>query len=86
MAGLRIDGLTVTEAGGDGIYIGQVLNRNVTISNVTIAKSYRNALTVSNVIGLRVFNTVLSLTNGTASAHAVDRCVRDLGEILTSCL
>ena len=72
VAGLRINGLTVTAAGGDGIYLGQVLNRNVTIEHVTLTKSFRNALTVGNIIGLRVLHTVLSLTNGTAPMAGVD--------------
>jgi len=86
VAALTIQGLTIQEAGGDGIYIGQVRNYNVTISNVTVTKSYRNALTVVNVVGLRVLDTTLSLTNGTAPMAGVDfesdRCYSLMQDIL----
>ena len=72
LVGLKIEGLTIQGAGGDGIYLGQVINRNITISKVTITESFRNALTVGNVVHLRVMDTILALTNGTAPEAGVD--------------
>jgi hypothetical protein len=69
---LTIAGLTFEDAGGDGIYLGQVQNQDVVIRDVTVLRSFRNGLTVGNIKGLRVENVVLAQSNGTAPAAGVD--------------
>jgi hypothetical protein len=66
-----LDGLTVTETGGDGVYISNILgklgtpNRNITVRNCNLTGNYRNAMSVISVSGLNVQNTILALSKGT---------------------
>jgi hypothetical protein len=75
---LLIDGLTVTETGGDGIYVSNILgqlgtpNHNVTVLNCNLTGNYRNAMSVISVSGLRVENTILALSKGTPPQGGID--------------
>ena len=72
VANLTVEGLRIEQAGGDGIYLGQVRNFNISIRQVTIWKAFRNGLTVGNIEGVRVEDTVIGMTNGTAPMAGVD--------------
>ena len=73
-----LDGLTVTETGGDGVYVSNILgqlgtpNRNVSILNCNLTGNYRNAISVISVAGLRVENTVLAMSKGTPPEGGLD--------------
>ena len=72
VANLTVEGLRIEQAGGDGIYLGQVRNFNISIRQVTIWQAFRNGLTVGNIEGVRVEDTVIGMTNGTAPMAGVD--------------
>ena len=69
---VTLRGLTVTETGGDGVYISNILgqpgtpNRNISILNCNLTGNYRNAISVISVERLRVENTILALSKGTS--------------------
>jgi hypothetical protein len=73
-----LDGLTVTETGGDGVYVSNILgqvgtpNRNVSVLNCNLTGNYRNAMSVISVSGLRVENTTLALSQGTPPEGGID--------------
>jgi hypothetical protein len=73
-----LDGLTVTETGGDGVYISNVLgqlgtpNVNISVLNCNLTANYRNAMSVISVRGLRVTNTTLALSRGTPPEGGID--------------
>ncbi len=75
---ILLDGLTVTETGGDGVYISNILgqvgtpNRNITIVGCNLTANYRNAMSVISVDGLRVQRTILSLSKGTPPQGGID--------------
>jgi hypothetical protein len=73
-----LDGLTVTETGGDGVYISNILgqlgtpNYNVTVTSCNLTGNYRNAISVISVKGLRVEDTILALSKGTPPQGGID--------------
>ena len=73
-----LDGLTVTETGGDGVYVSNILgqvgtpNRNITVRNCNLTGNYRNAISVISVNGLLIENTVLALSKGTPPEGGID--------------
>lgn len=75
---VRLDGLTVTETGGDGVYISNVLgeigtpNHNITIANCDLISNYRNAISVISVDGLLIVNTTLAKSKGTPPQGGID--------------
>jgi hypothetical protein len=75
---ILLDGLTVTETGGDGVYISNPYSNvaipcsNVTISNCNLTGNYRNAISVISVDGLTVEHTTLALSKGTPPEGGID--------------
>jgi polygalacturonase len=74
---VQILGLALADGGGDGIYIagggpGRPASRNILIKDVVSEGNFRQALSVISVDGLRVEDTVLRGTEGTAPAAGVD--------------
>ena len=71
---VKVYGLTLTESGGDGIYLGtgNGPNRNVHIKDVICDKNYRQGISVINVDNLLIENCVLSNTKGTAPEAGID--------------
>ena len=57
-SGVLLDGLTVTETGGDGVYLSNILgdegtpNRDVLLSRMNLTGNYRNAVSVISARGL----------------------------------
>jgi poly(3-hydroxybutyrate) depolymerase len=73
---VRVFGLTVQDAGGDGFYIAdtylQNYSSNVLLEGVIADGSWRNGLSVISAIGLIVRNSTFSNTNGTNPQFGID--------------
>jgi hypothetical protein len=81
---ITVEGLTLRDSGGDGIYlgvrynkahnaaIGQPYNSNVTLCNVRCDNNRRNALSVISVDGLLIESCVLSGSFGTPPMAGID--------------
>lgn len=76
---VKIEGLTITETGGDGIYIGK-MNRNQTqhnctniiVKNLYLTHNYRQGISVISAIDLLIENCVIYGTKGTAPQAGID--------------
>ena len=86
---VRIQGLTLAESGGDGIYLGtaarNVPNKDIHIKDVVCDKNYRQGISVINAENLLVEDCVLSNTAGTAPAAGIDFEPNAAGERLVRC-
>ena len=73
---IKILGLTLTESGGDGIYLGTgkagVTNKDILIRDVVCDKNYRQGISVITAENLLIENTMLSNTDGTAPRAGID--------------
>jgi len=73
---LKILGLNIEDAAGDGIYIGASVagdvSGNVLIQDVTISNAFRNGISVIGVDGLVIDNTVIVNTGGTPPQAGID--------------
>ena len=78
--GIRVEGLTCTESGGDGVFIGGGRRidgkfyppENVTLRDVKCVRNYRQGLSVITVRGLLCENCDFSETGGTPPQSGVD--------------
>jgi len=72
---VKITGLTISESGGDGIYLGVskkgVTNKNVVIKNVICERNYRQGISVISAEYLLIENVILRDTAGTPPAAAM---------------
>ena len=73
---VKILGLTIKDAGGDGIMIGGMThssyNNGVLIKDVLITNAYRNAISIISAENLTIENAVLINTNGTSPQVGLD--------------
>lgn len=73
---VKVIGLTCTESGGDGIYLGTVkpgeTNKDIHIDQVTCHRNYRQGISVISAEDLTIENTTLSDTAGTAPQAGID--------------
>jgi len=73
---MKILGLTITESGGDGIYISTSktagTNKNITIKDVVCDNNYRQGITVNTAEDLLIENTVMKNTQGTNPEAGID--------------
>jgi len=73
---VRVQGLTLRESGGDGIYIGthpkQPYCRDVHIKDVTCEANHRQGISVITAQGLLIENCRLLATSGTAPQAGID--------------
>lgn len=73
---VKVYGLTLTESGGDGIYLGSGpngdTNKNVHIKDVTCARNYRQGISVITAEDLLIENTVMRDTAGTSPQAGID--------------
>jgi len=73
-----VEGIRVTNTGGDGIYIGPADSHvyadshAVTVRNVTVFNASRCGLGITGVVGLHVQNIIVSETHGASPESAVD--------------
>jgi len=75
---VRIEGLTIAETGGDGVFIRGAFGgspsfcENVTIRRVVCDGNYRQGVSVVSVKGLLIEDCVMKNTRGTAPAAGID--------------
>ena len=73
---VTIQGLTLTESGGDGIYLGAGNNhkpcQNITIRDVVCDRNYRQGISVISAENLLIENCVLNNTAGIAPGAGID--------------
>ena len=74
---VRIEGLTITQTGGDGIYVGASESgpaycENVTIRNVVCDDNYRQGISVISAVNLLIEDCVFRNTSGTVPATGLD--------------
>ena len=80
VSNVRVEGLTCTESGGDGIFIGGGQRKdhvfypptNVTLRDVKCVRNYRQGLSVIAVRGLLCDNCDFSETGGTPPESGID--------------
>ncbi len=87
---VTIIGLTLSESGGDGIYLGAgrdgATNKNFVIRDVTCDRNYRQGISVITAENLLIENCVLKDTAGTAPAAGIDFEPNHPRERLVNCV
>lgn len=69
---VTIKGLKIESTGGDGIYLGGTLNRNVVIKDVTCDNNYRQGISVITGENVLIDHCVLRNTYGTGPMAGID--------------
>lgn len=73
---IRLENLTLSDSGGDGIYIGTHNSRepceDITIREVLCDRNHRQGISVISVDGLRIENSILRNTCGTPPLSGID--------------
>jgi hypothetical protein len=89
-SGVRVEGLTLADSGGDGIYLGVARQgvpcSDVTIKNVTCANNYRQGISVISARNLLIEDCVLKDTGGTAPEAGIDFEPNAATEELVNCV
>lgn len=87
---VKVYGLTLTESGGDGIYVGVatkgVTDTNIHIKDVVCDRNYRQGISVISARNLLIENTVMSNTGGTAPMAGIDFEPNGPDEMLVNCV
>ncbi len=87
---VKVAGLTMTESGGDGIYLGTatsgVTNKNIQIVDVVLDKHYRQGISVITAGDLLIENTIMRNTAGTAPMAGIDFEPNHPSEQLVNCV
>jgi hypothetical protein len=87
---VTVEGLTLAESGGDGIYLGAgrrgETNRNVVIRDVICDRNYRQGISVITAENLLIENCVLKGTAGTAPEAGIDFEPNSPTERLVNCV
>jgi len=74
----QIEGFTIQNTGGDGIYVGSwfdatpTWSTNVRVKDVLIKNAYRNGISITSGDGVTVDNAVILNTGGTAPQAGID--------------
>ncbi|MCX7048781.1 MAG: right-handed parallel beta-helix repeat-containing protein [Candidatus Sumerlaeota bacterium] len=89
-AGVRVEGLTLADSGGDGIYLGVAQKgvpcSDVVITSVACVNNYRQGISVISARNLLIEDCVLKDTGGTAPEAGIDFEPNAPTEELTSCV
>ena len=84
-----VEGLTLAESGGDGIYLGAGRhgepNRNIVIRNVVCLNNYRQGVSVITAENLLLENVVMRGTRGTPPQAGIDFEPNGPKELLVNC-
>ena len=85
-----VEGLTLADSGGDGIYLGchgaPHRNVNVTIRDVLCDRNHRQGISVISAENLLIENTVMRGTFGTPPAAGIDFEPNHPSEVLKNCV
>jgi len=88
--GVRVEGLTLADSGGDGIYLGVAQKgvpcSDVVIRNVSCVNNYRQGISVISARSLIIEGCVLKDTGGTAPAAGIDFEPNEATEELVNCV
>lgn len=88
---ILVEGLTLRDSGGDGIYVG-VSNVNptaprycsdITVRNITATRNRRNALSVTSVDQMLIENSIFHASSGTSPQAGVDFEPNNAAALLT---
>ena len=87
----KVEGLTIAESGGDGIYVSNLAKdgapcKDVVIRDCVCDKNYRQGISVISVDGLLIENTVMRDTWGTPPAAGIDFEPNKPSEMLRRCV
>ncbi|MFH1615799.1 MAG: right-handed parallel beta-helix repeat-containing protein [Planctomycetota bacterium] len=74
---VKVYGLRLADSGGDGIFIGADREhlapcKNITVTDCVCDNNYRQGISVTSVIRLRINNCILSNTSGTSPRAGID--------------
>ncbi|MHB8902920.1 MAG: right-handed parallel beta-helix repeat-containing protein [Thermoguttaceae bacterium] len=87
---VTVEGLTLADSGGDGIYLGAgatgASNRNIVIRNVVCDGHNRQGISIITAENLLIENCVFSNTGGTAPEAGIDFEPNDPRERLVNCV
>ncbi len=87
---IEVYGLTLTESGGDGIYLGTatagVTNKDIIIKDVVCDKNYRQGISVITAENLLIESCTLTNTGGTAPMAGIDFEPNKPGERVVNCV
>ncbi len=87
---VKVLGLTLTESGGDGIYLGagagRATNTDIVIKDVTCDRNYRQGISVITAENLLIENTIMRETGGTPPRAGIDFEPNHPEERLVNCV
>jgi len=87
---IRVEGLTLADSGGDGIYLGVARKgvpcSDVVIRNVSCVNNYRQGISVISAHNLLIENCTLKGTGGTAPEAGIDFEPNEATEELVNCV
>lgn len=87
---LRVEGLTLSDSGGDGIYLGVSAgggpNTDVHVTDVVCERNYRQGISVISARGLTIERCALKSTVGTAPMAGIDFEPNHAREEITDCV
>lgn len=84
-----IRGITVTETGGDGLYLGSHgsgYNKNVLVENMIFDGNYRQGMSVISADGLTIRHSKFLNTAGTAPQAGIDFEPNQRGQRISNCV
>ena len=86
-----IEGMSISESGGDGIYVGvdeksKEPNRNIVVRDCTLDKNYRQGISVISADGFLVERTSMNNTKGTWPSAGIDFEPNHPWEVVTNCV
>jgi hypothetical protein len=85
---VKVLGLTLTESGGDGIYLGagEITNKDILIKDVTCDRNYRQGISIITAENLLIEGCTLSNTDGTNPRAGIDFEPNHPKERLVNCV
>ena len=87
---ITIEGLTVEDSGGDGIYVGaregHSTSRDIVLRDLVCERNHRQGLSVITVDGLLVENCAFNNTKGAPPEAGIDFEPNGPGEMLRNCV
>lgn len=90
-ANFTVEGLTFSESGGDGMYLGvdgksKEPNRNITVRDCHFDQNYRQGISVISADGFLVERTSMNRTKGTWPSAGIDFEPNHPWEVINNCV
>lgn len=86
---VRLNGLTIEDTGGDGLYLGASedgANIDIVVENCVFNRNYRNAISVISAENLTIRNCKLINTEGTDPQYGIDFEPNKPGQRIVDCV